>query len=94
MPERSLEAYELKGTSLRTIGTIAIIAIVLIVIFGLFAIIPAGHRGVVLWWGSLEKRIMAEGFNFKMPIVEKVIRVDVRVRPHPFKEIDASSKEY
>jgi len=67
---------------------------VLIVILGLFAIIPAGHRGVVLWWGSVEKRIMAEGFNFKMPIVEKVIKVDVRVRPHPFKEIDASSKEY
>ena len=48
----------------------------------------------MLWWGNVEKRIMAEGFNFKMPIVEKVIKVDVRVRPHPFKEIDASSKEY
>jgi regulator of protease activity HflC (stomatin/prohibitin superfamily) len=48
----------------------------------------------VLWWGSVEKRIMAEGFNFKIPIVEKVLKVDVRVQPHPFREIDAASKEY
>jgi regulator of protease activity HflC (stomatin/prohibitin superfamily) len=57
-------------------------------------IVPAGHRGVVLWWGSVEKRIMGEGLNFKVPIAERVIKVDVRVQPHPFKEIDAASKEY
>jgi len=37
---------------------------------------------------------MGEGFNFKVPIAEKVIKVDVKVQPHPFKEIDASSREY
>ena len=37
---------------------------------------------------------MGEGLNFKVPIAERVIKVDVRVQPHPFKEIDASSKEY
>ena len=37
---------------------------------------------------------MGEGLNFKVPIAERVIKVDVKVRPHPFKEIDASSKEY
>jgi len=37
---------------------------------------------------------MGEGLNFKVPITETVIKVDVRVQPHPFKEIDASSKEY
>jgi len=56
--------------------------------------VPAGHRGVVLWWGSVEKRIMAEGLNFIVPIAEHVIKVDVRVQPHPFREIDASSREY
>jgi regulator of protease activity HflC (stomatin/prohibitin superfamily) len=29
-----------------------------------------------------------------VPIAENVIKVDVKVQPHPFKEIDASSKEY
>ena len=37
---------------------------------------------------------MGEGLNFKVPIAESVIKVDVKVQPHPFKEIDASSKEY
>src|SRR4030042_1025994 len=41
-----------------------------------------------------EKRIMGEGLNFKVPIAERVIKVGVKVQPHPFKEIDASSKEY
>jgi regulator of protease activity HflC (stomatin/prohibitin superfamily) len=68
--------------------------IVFIVLWGTFVIIPAGHRGVCLWWGSVEKRIMGEGLNFIVPIAERVIKVDVKVQPHPFKEIDASSKEY
>ena len=37
---------------------------------------------------------MGEGLNFKLPIAETVITVDVKVQPHPFKEIEAASKEY
>ncbi len=71
-----------------------LLIIIVIVLWGTFVIIPAGHRGVVLLWGSVENRIMGEGLNFKVPIAENVIKVDVKVQPHPFKEIDASSREY
>ncbi len=74
------------------VGILAFIAF--IVLWGTFVIVPAGHRGVVLWWGSVENRIMGEGMNFKVPIAEKVIKMDVRVLPHPFKDIEAVSKEY
>jgi regulator of protease activity HflC (stomatin/prohibitin superfamily) len=94
MPERSQETFPIKGLELRTVGIIILLLIILIVLWGTFVLIPAGHRGVVLWWGSVENRIMAEGFNFKVPIAENVIKVDVRVQPHPFKEIDAATKEY
>src|SRR5512147_2552907 len=94
MPERTLEAFEFKGPKPRTIGILILLFIIFIFFWGSFAIVPAGHRGVVLWWGSVEKRIMGEGLNFKVPIAEAVIKVDVKVQPHPFKEIDASSKEY
>ena len=94
MPERSLEAFDFKGPKPRTILILVVLLILFIVSWGSFAIVPAGHRGVVLWWGSVEKRIMGEGLNFKVPIAERVIKVDVKVQPHPFKEIDASSKEY
>jgi regulator of protease activity HflC (stomatin/prohibitin superfamily) len=94
MPDKTLESFELKGPKPRTIGILIILFIIFIFFWGSFAIVPAGHRGVVLWWGSVEKRIMGEGLNFKVPIAERVIKVDVKVQPHPFKEIDAASKEY
>jgi regulator of protease activity HflC (stomatin/prohibitin superfamily) len=94
MPERSLEAFDFKGPKPQTILILIVLLILFIVSWGSFAIVPAGHRGVVLWWGSVEKRIMGEGLNFKVPIAERVIKVDVKVQPHPFKEIDASSREY
>jgi len=94
MPERTLDSFELKGPKPRTIATIVVLVIIFLFIWGTFVIVPAGHRGVVLWWGSVEKRVMGEGLNFKVPMAERVIKVDVRVQPHPFKEIDAASKEY
>jgi regulator of protease activity HflC (stomatin/prohibitin superfamily) len=94
MPERSLEAFEFKGPKPKTIGLLILLLIIFVILWGTFVIVPAGHRGVVLWWGSVEKRIMGEGLNFKVPIAEGAIKVDVKVQPHPFKEIDASSKEY
>jgi regulator of protease activity HflC (stomatin/prohibitin superfamily) len=94
MEERSRMSFEYKIPKPRTIGIIILVFILFIVLWGTFVIIPAGHRGVCLWWGSVEKRIMGEGLNFIVPIAERVIKVDVKVQPHPFKEIDASSKEY
>jgi regulator of protease activity HflC (stomatin/prohibitin superfamily) len=94
MPEKSFASSEYRLPKPRKVGIIAALVILFIIFWGTFVIIPAGSRGVVLWWGSVEKRIMGEGLNFKVPITETVIKVDVRVQPHPFKEIDASSKEY
>jgi regulator of protease activity HflC (stomatin/prohibitin superfamily) len=94
MPERPLDAVDLKGPKPRTIGFLIIFLILFLFLWGSFVIIPAGNRGVVLWWGSVEKRVMGEGLNFKVPMAERVIKIDVRVQPHPFKEIDAASKEY
>jgi regulator of protease activity HflC (stomatin/prohibitin superfamily) len=94
MPERALDAFEFKGPKPRTIGMAILIFILFIILWKTFVIVPAGHRGVVLWWGSVEKRVMGEGLNFKVPIAERAFKVDVRVQPHPFKEIDAASKEY
>jgi len=94
MEERTIDFAEFKWPKPRTVGMLILFIFILIVGWGTFVIVPAGHRGVALWWGGVEKRIMGEGLNFKVPIAERVIKVDVKVQPHPFKEIDASSKEY
>ena len=94
MAERIIDLAEFNKPRPRTVGLIILLSLILIIAWSTFVIIPAGHRGVALWWGSVEKRIMGEGLNFMVPLAERVIKVDVRVQPHPFKEIDASSKEY
>src|SRR5512136_2094333 len=94
MAEGSLGSFEHKIPRPRTVGFLSLLFILFLAAWGSFVIVPAGHRGVVLLWGSVEKRIMGEGLNLKAPFAETVIKVDVKVQPHPFKEIDASSKEY
>jgi regulator of protease activity HflC (stomatin/prohibitin superfamily) len=94
MADKVINLAEFKNPTPRTVGIIVVLVIILIIGWSTFVIIPAGHRGVVLWWGSVENRIMGEGLNFIVPVAERVIKVDVKVQPHPFREIDASSKEY
>jgi len=94
MAEMTSRIPVIRGPRPRTFGMLLILFVVFVLFWGSFVIIPAGHRGVVLWWGSVEKRIMGEGLNFKVPVAERAIKVDVKVQPHPFKEIDAASKEY
>ena len=94
MADRIINISEFKQPTARSVGIIILVVIGLIIGWSTFVIVPAGHRGVALWWGSVEKRIMGEGLNFIVPLAERVIKVDVKVQPHPFKEIDASSKEY
>ena len=94
MVEKAWQSVQVKGPKPRTVGAFVVLFFVVGLVWGSFVIVPAGHRGVVLLWGSVEKRIMGEGLNLKMPFAETVIKVDVKVQPHPFKEIDAASKEY
>lgn len=94
MVEKAWQSVQVKGPKPRTVLVVIALLFVVGAIWGSFVIIPAGHRGVVLLWGSVEKRIMGEGLNLKAPFAETVIKVDVKVQPHPFKEIDAASKEY
>src|SRR4030042_1959970 len=42
--------------------------------------IGAGERGIVLNFGAVQKNVLGEGLHFRMPIMQKVIRVDVKVQ--------------
>lgn len=59
--------------------------------FSSFTVINTGERGVVLRMGKLE-RVMGEGLNFKMPIVENVIKTSVRDVNYPI-ETEVSSRD-
>lgn len=59
----------------------AIIVLVLIAVFGTFRIIPAGHRGVVLTWGS-PTEVWGEGLHAKWPIAQDVVKMSVQTQKY------------
>ncbi|OGW36187.1 MAG: HflC protein [Nitrospirae bacterium GWD2_57_9] len=46
---------------------------------GTYFIIDAGERGVVLRFGAVN-RVVAEGIHFKLPFIEDIVRMTVRVQ--------------
>ncbi len=55
-------------------------------------VIPAGHRGVVLNFGAVSDKVLSEGIHFRMPIVQTVEEIDVRVKKNETK-CEAASKD-
>lgn len=56
----------------------SIIGLVLLgLLFGSWTIVRAGERGVVLRLGDLN-RVMEPGLNFKLPYIDKVVKLEVR----------------
>ena len=56
------------------IAAVAITFIVIIIVMiQSVVIVEAGHRGVVLYLGAVENRVLAEGVHFIIPFVEQVV---------------------
>jgi prohibitin 2 len=51
-------------------------------------VVQAGHRGIVLYVGAVENRVLGEGFHFITPFAEQVIQLEVRTLKF---EADASA---
>ena len=41
-------------------------------------VVEAGHRGVVLYVGAVENRVLGEGIHFIIPLAEQVVPLEVR----------------
>ena len=52
---------------------------VLVLMFNPFVVIGAGERGVVLNFGAVSEHILNEGLHFRIPIVQQVVVMDVKV---------------
>ena len=76
-----------KNTAKLGLGLLTAI-IILVVVSQSVAIVDAGNRGVVLYLGAVEDRVLPEGFSFITPFVERVVQMEVRTLKF---EADASS---
>lgn len=55
------------------------------------AIVPAGHRGVMITWGGKVEQVnYPEGMTFKMPFVQSVVSIPVMIQKAEVKESTAS----
>jgi len=63
---------------LRIIAAIATFIFIIIVLAESVVIVQAGHRGVVLYLGAVENRVLGEGVHFIIPFAEQVIQLEVR----------------
>jgi len=68
----------LGSNKLKILAAIVTFIIIIVVISESVVIIQAGHRGVVLYLGAVENKVLGEGLHFIIPFAEQVIQLEVR----------------
>lgn len=66
--------------------------IILIILFGSFYVIQAGQRGVLLTFGNPDLTPKAEGLHFKIPLVQKIVKMDIQTQKYEA-ELTAASQD-
>jgi regulator of protease activity HflC (stomatin/prohibitin superfamily) len=63
---------------LKIIAALGTFIFIIIILAESVVIVQAGHRGVVLYLGAVENRVLGEGMHFIIPFAEQVIQLEVR----------------
>jgi len=71
---------------------IPIIAVLVLLVFQPWVIVGPGQRGVLMRLGAVQKGVLSEGFHFKIPFVDNVVKINVQVQKNEAKA-DAASKD-
>lgn len=61
-------------------GIVALLVLLAFVMLNPLVIIGAGERGVVLNFGAVQPHVLDEGLHFRVPIYQKIVKIDVRVQ--------------
>ncbi len=69
-------------------GLIAVVVIVLV--FSSFTTVASGNRGVLLQLGAVKPTILTEGLHFKIPFLQNVQQIEVRVQKEESSQTAAS----
>lgn len=80
----------LKKGPLRTVAIVIVLFLVLS-IFKPWVQIGAGERGVVQNFGAVQDNVLGEGIHFRLPIMQKVIIMDVKIHKAMTDAASASS---
>src|SRR5438067_12412761 len=71
-------SFAVKSKKLAIIAAIVTFIVIIVLMSESVVIVQAGHRGVVLYVGAVENRILGEGVHYIIPFAEQVIQLEVR----------------
>src|SRR5947209_4331668 len=66
------------SNKLKIVAGIITFVVIIVIMFESVVVVQAGHRGVVLYVGAVENRVLGEGIHFIIPFAEQVIPLEVR----------------
>ena len=77
------ESYQYTGSrpssnKLIIVAGIVTFVIIIVVMFESVVVVEAGHRGVVLYVGAVENRVLGEGIHVIIPFAEQVVPLEVQ----------------
>lgn len=67
-------------------------ALILVLVLNPFVIVGPGERGVVMNFGAVQPEVLGEGLHLRVPIMQKVVLMDVKVQKEQV-DADAASKD-
>ena len=60
----------------RIFGTVALVLVILFTVLGSFTVIPTGYTGVRTTFGQISPQTVPNGFNWKIPYVQSIEKVN------------------
>ncbi len=70
------------------LGGSIIAAIILLLILNPFVTVGTGEKGIVLNFGAFNGQVMDAGLHLRMPVMQKIVKIDVQTQKD---EVDASA---
>jgi regulator of protease activity HflC (stomatin/prohibitin superfamily) len=77
---------EFTETPKKAIVTFILIGLILFIGSGSFDIIPTGYTGVKTTFGQISKTSLQNGFNFKIPVIQSIRKVNNKQQDIAFKD--------
>src|SRR2546430_1790129 len=77
-PNPSQYSGSRSSNKLIIVAGIVTFVVIIVVMFESVVVVEAGHRGVVLYVGAVENRVLGEGIHYIIPFAEQVVQLEVR----------------
>lgn len=69
-----------RSNKIKIAAAVITIIVIIVILNESIVIVEAGHRGVVLYLGAVENRVLGEGVHFIAPFIEQVVPMEVRTQ--------------